>query len=266
MPSAGPDEVRVTWIGHSSFLLQIGGRNLLTDPVWSRRASPISWLGPSRMTEPGVKFEQLPPIHGVLISHDHYDHLDAPTVRRIARAQPHAQWIAPLGHTGLLRSMGVQSITELDWWQDSAAIGVQVTATPVQHWTRRVGSAPGARLWCSYAISAPTHRIYFGGDSGYCPAFAEIGKWFESFDVAILPIGAYEPRWFMKHAHMNPEEAVRAFRELNARHFVSMHWGSFRLTDEDPLEPPVRTREAWQAQQLPESDLHILAVGETLRV
>jgi N-acyl-phosphatidylethanolamine-hydrolysing phospholipase D len=265
-PAAPAAEIRITWIGHASFLLQIGGCNVLTDPHFSERASPAQWFGPRRLTAPGLVFEQLPPIHAVILSHDHYDHLDSPTLRRIARTFPRATWLAPLGHEALVRSLGARDITEFDWWQAGRLEGatLEVQALPVQHWTRRIGSPPSARLWCSWSLQSENRRIYFAGDSGYCPAFAEIGRQAGPFDAALLPIGAYEPRWFMQPAHMNPEEAVAAYGELRAEHFVAMHWGTFRLTDEHPLEPPERVRAAWAAAGLPPGRLHVLAIGETL--
>jgi N-acyl-phosphatidylethanolamine-hydrolysing phospholipase D len=267
-PSAPPYETRITWVGHSTFLIQSGGINLLTDPVWSLRASPVSWIGPTRLTPPGVGFEDLPPIHVVLISHDHYDHLDVPTVSRLARSFAQAQWYAPLGHAPLLRKHGVRHIEEMDWWDERSIVvdnaAVQLTALPVQHWTRRIGSGYRARLWCSFALRASAGNIFFTGDSGYCPAFKEIGDRLGPFDVALLPIGAYEPRWFMRMAHMNPEEALQSYLDVRADHFVAMHWATFWLTDEHPLEPAQRIRAAWKEARLAEEKLHVLGVGETL--
>ena len=262
-PRVTNGELRITWVGHATFLIQLDGLNVLTDPVWSLRASPVQWIGPTRLTLPGLPFKALPPIDVVLVSHDHYDHLDAPTIRRLARAFPQARWIAPLGHQGFLRNHGAQTIDELDWWQEVRHNGVTITATPAQHWTRRIGSPPFARLWSSFALRSARHNVYFGGDSGYCPGFSEIGERAGPFDVAILPIGAYEPRWFMKQAHMNPEEAIQAHADVKARYFIGMHWGTFVLTDEHALEPPRRTRERWSALALPPDELRLLAFGET---
>ena len=260
---SAPDELRITWVGQSTFLLQIGGLNILTDPVWSLRASPIQWIGPARLRPPGIAFEELPEIDVVLVSHDHYDHLDAPTVKRLAKRFPDAHWVAPLGHGGFLHKCGARQIVEADWWDQHVVAGVTFTATPAQHWTRRIGSKHFARLWCSFALRSSAHNIYFAGDSGYCPAFQDIGRREGPFDVAIIPIGAYEPRWFMKQAHMNPEEAVQVHADLKARHFIGMHWGTFILTDEYALEPPQRTRARWQELRLPVEHLHLLGIGET---
>jgi N-acyl-phosphatidylethanolamine-hydrolysing phospholipase D len=265
-PTAGAAELRVTWVGHSTFLIQIGGYNLLTDPHWSLRSSPVQWLGPARVTPPAVSFDALPPIHAILLSHDHYDHLDSSTIRRIAGAHPAARWFAPIGHAAYLRALGAQHAADLDWWQ-TAELGnaLILEALPVQHWTRRIGSGINQRLWCSWSIRSGSHHVY-AGDSGYCPAFAEIAARSAPIDVALLPIGAYEPRWFMEPAHMNPEDSVRAFLDLRARHFVAMHWGTFILTDEPALEPAERIRAAWRERSLAADRLHVLAFGETLQL
>ena len=266
---AGPRELRVTWVGHATFLLQIGRINLLTDPVWSRRASPVSWAGPARLVAPGLAFDALPPIDAVLLSHDHYDHLDDPTVRRLARRFLGLAWITPLGFRRWLERRGATRITELDWWQEASIATpggeLRVTATPAQHWCRRSPIADARRLWASFAVSVPGGpKLFFCGDSGYFPGFREIGARLGPFDAALLPIGAYEPRWFMQAMHMDPEEAVRAYLDLGGvGAFVAMHWGTFRLSDEPPLEPPARARAAWQAAGLDGRDLWILAHGET---
>jgi N-acyl-phosphatidylethanolamine-hydrolysing phospholipase D len=269
-PRATPGEIRVTWVGHATFLVQAGGLNILTDPVWSRRASPTQLIGPARFQEPGIPFGELPQIDAVLLSHDHFDHLDHGTVERLRdRFGTGLPWIAPLGHRGWFGRLGV-AVTELDWWGETEVEGpegaVRVVCTPAQHWGRRTMRDMNKRLWASFALLLPDgRRIYFGGDSGYFPGYREIGERLGPFDLSLLPVGAYDPRWFMAPAHMNPEEAVRAWRDLGARGaFVPMHWGTFRLTDEDPLEPPVRLRAAWEAEGLPHGDLHVLRHGETL--
>lgn len=260
-------EIRVTWVGQSTFLVQAGGLNLLTDPHWSRRASPFRSLGPERLVPPGIRWGALPPIHAVLLSHDHFDHLDEETVRGLdERFGDGLRWITPLGYRAWFAARGIRGITELDWWEETElAGGARVTCAPAQHWTRRGLREYNDRLWGSFSVRLPDGGgVYFAGDSGYFPGYAEIGGRLGPWDALLLPVGAYDPRWFMKAAHMNPEEAVRAYGDLGGRGaFVAMHWGTFRLTDEDPLEPPVRTRAAWAAGGGASEDLHILRHGET---
>jgi N-acyl-phosphatidylethanolamine-hydrolysing phospholipase D len=266
-PRAAEDEIRVTWVGHASFLVQAGGLNLLTDPHWSRRASPSQRLGPARFQEPGIPFDELPPVDAVLLSHDHYDHLDRGTVERLRdRFGAELRWITPLAYRAWFGDLDVTRVTELDWWDETEIGGARIVCAPAQHWTRRRLKEMNDRLWASYAlVLADGRRLYFGGDSGYFRGYGEIGRRLGPFTVVMLPIGAYDPRWFMAPAHMNPEEAVRAYGDLGGRGaFVAMHWGTFRLTDEDPLEPPVRARAAWEAAHLPPGDLHLLRHGETL--
>ncbi|HEX5520957.1 MAG TPA: MBL fold metallo-hydrolase [Longimicrobiaceae bacterium] len=270
-PRAAPGELRVTWVGHATFLIQIGGFNLLTDPMWSQRASPLSWAGPARLVPPAVAFEALPPIDAVLLSHDHYDHLDSPTVRRLRRRfGDSVAWFTPLGYRRWFARRGVRNVHELDWGQREALAGkagtLQITALPAQHWTSRTPWDRQQRLWASWAITASDgRRLYFGGDSGYFPGYAEIGRRAGPFDVVLLPIGAYAPRWFMRPVHLDPEEALRAWHEIGGQGILgSMHWGTFRLSDEDVLEPPERLRAAWAAEGLPPQRLWIARHGETL--
>jgi N-acyl-phosphatidylethanolamine-hydrolysing phospholipase D len=269
---ADVDEIRITLVGHATLLIQVGGLNLLTDPIWSSRAGPFSIVGGPRFADPGLPLDALPPIDAVLLSHGHYDHLDAATTKRlVARYGADLPWVCPLGHGRWLRSWGVAGVVELDWWEEVAGMmtgpgGVRLICLPARHWTRR-GLHMNRELWCSWAVLpvAGDPGIYFGGDSGYGPAFAEIGHRLGPFAASILPIGAYEPRWFMADSHMNPEEAVRAYLDLGAAGaFVGMHWGTFRLTDEDPSEPPVRARSAWEAAGLPPEALHLPGVGGTV--
>ncbi|MBI4409901.1 MAG: MBL fold metallo-hydrolase [Gemmatimonadetes bacterium] len=269
-PHAPAHELRLTWVGQATFLIQLDGLNLLTDPMWSGRSSPLPFAGPARLAPPGLGFDDLPPIDAVLISHDHYDHLDAPTVRRLHRRfGDRIQWLAPLGFAGWLARHGIGRVAERDWWDDvvlDASGGpLRAVALPAQHWCRRTPFAANHRLWVGWALLPATGpRVYFAGDTGYCPAFAEIGERLGPFDMQLLPIGAYEPRWFMQRAHLSPEEAVQAYRDLGGHGaLVPMHWGTFRLSDEDPLEPPVRLRRAWEQAGLPVEDLAILRHGET---
>ena len=261
-----PAEVlTATWVGHSSVLLQLGGLNILTDPVWSTRASPVSFAGPRRWVPPAIDFAALPPIDIVLQSHNHYDHLDDRTVRRLALAQPDAEWLVPLGLAPFVEHRGVRRVTELDWWQEQQVGAVNTACTPAQHFSGRGFGDRGATLWCGWALAAAQgQRVFFAGDTGFHPEFASIAERYGPFDLALLPIGAYEPRWFMRAIHMNPEEAVEACRALGARVMIPIHWGTFKLTDEAMDEPPLRARAAWHQAGLPADGYRQLAHGGTL--
>lgn len=270
IPRASANEIAVTWVGHSTLLVQLGSVNIITDPVWSDRASPWRSLGPRRLVPPGVAIDALPPIDVVLLSHNHYDHLDAPTVRTLAAAQPRARWVVPLRLSGLLRSLGARDVEELDWWNELRIGDATVGCTPARHFSARTPRDRNRTLWCGYAVASAAGRFFYAGDTGLHPEFARIGEQFGPFAVSALPIGAYEPRWFMHPVHMNPDEAVTAFRALHAHHgmspnatMVGVHWGTFRLTDEPVLEPPRRTREAWARASLPIENLWIPVHGET---
>lgn len=266
-PRAPHSQLTVTWAGHASLLIQLNGLNILTDPVWSARASPVQFAGPRRWVPPGIAFEDLPPLDIVLESHNHYDHLDSRTVQRLTRTHPQATWIVPLGLASFVLKRGARAgaVVELDWWRESSVGPVRITATPAQHFSSRGIGDRGDTLWCGFALAGTNgQRVYFAGDTGYHPEFGAIGERCGPFDVALMPIGAYEPRWFMRYLHMNPEEAVAAFRALNARVMVPIHWGTFKLTDEAMDEPPVRARAAWDAAGLPPSGYRQLAHGETL--
>lgn len=267
VPRAGRSELTITWAGHSSLLIQLAGLNVLTDPIWSARASPVRFAGPRRWVAPGIAFDDLPPLDVVLLSHNHYDHLDDRTVRRLTRRFPDAEWIVAMGLAPFVRARGAHPdrIVELDWWQEHTVGALRIAATPAQHFSSRGFGDRGDTLWCGYALAANSGaRVYFAGDTGYHPEFGRIGERYGPFDVALLPIGAYEPRWFMRYLHMNPEEAVAACREVQGRVMVPIHWGTFKLTDEAMDEPPVRARSAWLAAGLPDGGYRQLAHGETL--
>lgn len=271
-PRTTAGEVRVTWIGHATFLLQVGGWNVLTDPVWSTRASPVRWAGPRRLVPPALRLEDLPPVDVVVLSHDHYDHLDAPTVDRLRdRFGAALRWITPLGYRDWFRRRRVE-VVELDWWErvvlEDGGRRLEIHAAPAQHWTRRTPLRDADRLWASFALfGACGARVFFGGDTGYFPGFPEVRDRLGPFDALLLPIGAYEPRWFMRAVHMNPEEAVQAYGDLGRSGIlVPMHWGTFRLTDEDVLEPPRRLREAAARAMLRPENVALLRHGETARI
>lgn len=266
-PRAPASQLTVTWVGHASLLIQLNGLNVLTDPMWSARASPVQFAGPKRWVPPGIAFDDLPPLDVVLQSHNHYDHLDDFTVRQLARRHPEAFWVTPLGLASFVKQRGVpaDAVVELDWWQEHGMDSLRITATPAMHFSSRGIGDRGDTLWCGFALRAASGRnVFFAGDTGFHPDFGEIGSRCGPFDLALLPIGAYEPRWFMRYLHMNPEEAVEAFRALEARVMVPIHWGTFKLTDEAMDEPPIRARAAWRAAGLAPDRYRQLAHGETL--
>ena len=266
-PSPTDEGITATWINHSTFLLQTARGNVLADPVFSERCSPVAWAGPRRVHAPGVSFESLPRIHAVLLSHDHYDHCDFPSLQRLAREhQP--QFIAPLGHHDLLKAAGATRITELDWWKTCEPWpGCSVTLTPAQHWSRRSVGTTNHRLWGGFALKAGGRFAWFAGDSGYNQTlFREIHMRCGAPDLAMIPIGAYEPRWFMKTAHMNPAEAVSTHRDVGARRSVAMHWGTFQLTDEGREEPVRALTEAREVAGIGAEEFKVLQPGESLRI
>ena len=255
----GAADVVVTFIGHSTFLIQTGEGNLLLDPVYSQRASPVSFAGPRRARQPGVRFADLPAIAAVLVSHNHYDHCDLPTLRALARRDA-PRFVTPLGNGALLRSAGIQHVEELDWWQ--AADGTPaIELTPAQHFSSRHAFDRNRALWSGFIVSTTGRRIFFAGDSGYAAHFAEVRERCGPIDLALLPIGAYEPRWFMRDVHMNPAEAVQAHLDLEARQSVAMHFGTFQLTPEAIDAPPAALAEALGARQVPAERFRVLDCG-----
>ncbi len=259
-PAPEPDGVVATWVGHSTFVLRTASAVILTDPVFSQRASPVSWLGPRRAADPGVDFDAVPHVDLVLLSHDHFDHCDLPTLRRLARRDDPLV-VSPLGHRSLLAGAGFSRITELDWWQDHACgAAADVTLVPARHWSRRSPFGTNRRLWGGFMLRSGGRLVYFAGDSGYQDGlFPEIRRRCGAPDLALIPIGAYEPRWFMKESHMNPAEAVRVHREVGVRRSVAMHWGTFQLTDEG-RDDPVRALEAALGEG---DDFAVLAPGDS---
>ena len=259
-PTPGPNQVAVTFIGHSTFLIQAAGTNLLIDPVYYERASPFSFAGPRRVRAPGVRFDDLPPISLVLLSHNHYDHCDLGTLRLLEQ-RFHPQVVTPLGNGPLLRSAGVRQIEELDWWQAAGASPVPITLTPAQHFSARGPFDRNQALWGGFLIEIGGRRILHAGDSGYGPHFREIGERLKPIDLALLPIGAYEPRWFMKDIHMNPAEAVQAHIDLAARRSIAMHFGTFQLTPEGIDEPVRELGTTLQQRGVPAERFQALEVG-----
>jgi L-ascorbate metabolism protein UlaG (beta-lactamase superfamily) len=262
--AVGPDELALTFINQATFLVQMAGCTLLTDPIWSERASPFSWIGPRRVRPPGLAWEQLPAIDLVLISHNHYDHMDLPTLRRLEeRFRP--LLLTGLGNRAFLRNHGLDNVQELDWWQSKeVAPGIRVTMTPAQHFSARGLFDQNRTLWGGFVVEWPAGVVYFAGDSGYASHFAAIAQRWPQLDVALLPFAAYEPRWFMKPAHMNAAEAVQAHGDLNPRLTVGMHFGTFQLTDEPMDEPMLALRQALTEQGVAPGAFVVPGFGETI--
>ena len=265
---AAPGGFAVTWIGHSTALLELDGVTVLTDPVFGTYASPLPTASLKRWVDPPVPVAALPRVDLVLLSHNHYDHLDAPTVREMAALQPHATWCTPLGNAELLRTLGVTRVEEFDWWQERAVGAARVGCTPAKHFSARGLHDRSRALWGGFTVAVGGRRVYFAGDTAYHPEFGRVGERLGPFDLVLMPVGAYEPRWFMHVVHVNPEEAVRALRDLSAGSatvplMVPIHWGTFKLTDEPMDEPPRRAAEAWREAGLPPHRLCQLRHGET---
>ncbi|MFN8544651.1 MAG: MBL fold metallo-hydrolase [Candidatus Binatia bacterium] len=250
----------VTWIGHSTMLVRMDGVTFLTDPIFSDRASPVGFAGPKRLVPPGVPLAALPPIDFVLVSHDHYDHCDEPSIR--ALAQRGTRFVVPRGLGAIVERNG-GSATELDWWDSAEIAGVRVHCTPAQHFSGRGIGGENQRLWAGWVVEGPTRRFYHSGDTGYFGGFAEIGRRLGPIDLAAIAIGAYQPAEIMQFVHLDPEEAVRAAQDLRATRVLGMHWGTFDLTDEPLDEPPRRFHAAAAAAGYDGAHALTLAVGET---
>jgi L-ascorbate metabolism protein UlaG (beta-lactamase superfamily) len=255
-PPAPGEGARLTWLGHASWLVQLDGVSLLIDPAL--RDTITGFI--RRNVAPGVALGQLPPITATLVSHNHFDHLDMPTVLQVG-----APVITGLGMARYF-PRGSPRLTELDWWGSTKVGAVTVHFVPAQHWSRRGLNDANETLWGGFVVEGSSARVYHSGDTAWFEGFRDIGQRFPELDAAMLPIGAYDPEWFMSKQHMNPEEAVRAYEALGARRFLAMHWGTFKLTDEPLDEPPQRLEAEWSRRKLPREAQHVLAVGESLTV
>jgi len=262
VPQVARGEMRVTLIGNATTLVQMDGVNILTDPTWSERASPVSWAGVRRARPAGVRFEDLPEIHAVLISHNHYDHLDIPTLKRLEREHS-PRFCVGLGNAALLRRHGIRDVVELDWW-DTLPLNDEVvlTATPAQHFSGRGLFDRNRTLWVGYVMNGPSGVAYFAGDTGWGPHFQQVHERFGAVRLAILPIGAYEPAWFMQPIHISPAEAVDAHEVLEAGVSVAMHYGTFNLADDGQDEPVHALQSALLEKHVPQSRFWTLDFGE----
>lgn len=260
---AAPGDRRSWWLGHATVLLRFGALHLLTDPHLGRRASPLPFLGPKRHVPAPAAPGQLPSIDVVLISHNHYDHLDDWSIRALLRANPGLSCYAPLGLGPWLRRRGVRHVHELDWWQKHGHQDLEIHCVPAQHWSARGLFDRNRTLWCGWIVKAKGLNFYFSGDTGYTPRLQEISSRLGAPDLAALPIGAYAPRWFMRPQHVDPPEAVQLHRELGVRRSLAIHWGTFELAD-DSLDEPVELLERALVQDgLGTDDFWILRQGES---
>lgn len=252
--------LRVTFINHSTVLIQTAGVNILTDPIWSERASPLSFVGPKRFAKPGVALDHLPPIHIVLLSHNHYDHMDLATLKQIQQQHAPRVYVA-LKNAPYLAPAGMKRVQEMDWWEsDCYSEAITIHCTPAQHFSGRGINDRNRALWCSFMIESPEGNIYFGADSGFGPHYKQIKSRFGDIRLALLPIGAYEPRWFMSPVHMSPEQAIEAHEILRPDDSIAIHHGTFALADEPQYEARDRIRQLAAEKHL---RFHVLANGQS---
>lgn len=250
----------ITWIGHSTLLIQTEGLNILTDPIWSERCSPVPFAGPKRHVAPGVAFENLPPIDVVIISHNHYDHLDKKVIKKLGNKP---LCLVPLGVGKQMKKWGIERYKELDWWNSIKVDGLEFVCTPAQHFSGRTAFDRNKSLWCSWVLRGKSKNLYFAGDSGYFSGFQTIGEQYGPFDVAAIPIGAYMPRWFMAPVHVDPQQAVQVFLDVKAKNFIPIHWGTFDLADEALDAPPKELLAEINKRKLDTASFWILKHGET---
>jgi L-ascorbate metabolism protein UlaG (beta-lactamase superfamily) len=255
----------VSFVGHSTFIVQTSNGTFITDPVFSERASPLSFIGPKRVRKPGVPLADVPPIDVVLLSHNHYDHCDLAALRAI-RKRFDPLLLTLVGNARLARSAGYTRIEELDWWQTATASPVPVVATPAQHFSARTPFDRNRALWGGFVLDVDGRRLFFAGDTGYAAHFREVRHRLGAIDLALLPIGAYEPRWFMQQVHMNPHEAVQAHRDLEAHLSIGMHFGTFQLTAEGIDDPVTALHDARRAHGIAETAFVTLDFGESRQV
>ena len=260
-------EPTMTWIGHATVLLQLASYNILTDPHFSDRASPVSFAGPKRMAKPGIAIDQLPHIDVVLISHNHYDHLDIDTVKRLAaQTGGPPMFIVPLGLEAWFKSAGIGNVVELDWWDRVRLGSLDFHLVPVQHWSQRTLWDRNKSLWGGFFVKHHSMSFVYTGDTGYSKDFSDIRARLGAPDIAAIPIGAYEPRWFMEKQHVNPADAMQVHKDLGAKYSLGVHWGTFELTDESLDEPPIALAEARVKAGVPAERFFVTRIGETRRL
>lgn len=258
------EEDGVWWLGHASLLLRLNGRYILTDPVFSHRASPLPFAGPQRKTPSVMSVAALPPLDALVISHNHYDHLDNATVRQLIKRFPQLTFFVPLGLGDWCRRRGAKHVLELDWWQSYVFEGLTFTAVPAQHWSQRRLWDRNRALWCGWVMEGKNQRFWFSGDTGYSPELLTIPERLGKLDTVALPVGAYAPRWFMSRNHMDPQSAVALWQQLGMPRAIPVHWGVFELADESLDEPVNELSQALQDVALDNDRFHILKIGQYL--
>lgn len=260
-------DTTLTWVGHATFLLQINGMNVLTDPHFSRRASPFSFMGPERTTPVGLELRDLPFIDLVIISHNHYDHLDAETIKLLIKKQSINQpvFFVPLKLRQTMINFGAKNVIEHEWWQVSKYKQLEIHSVPVQHWSRRTLNDTNKTLWCGWVIKSKKFKYFFVGDTGYSKDFKNIQKKFGEMDLSSIPIGAYEPRWFMKDSHCNVEEAIQIHKDVKSKKSIAMHWGTFQLTDE-PMDEPIKLLNSFNKKNKLNGEFIAIKHGETIEI
>lgn len=263
-PKPDAEALTITFVNHSTFLIQWNHLNILTDPIWSERCSPFSFAGPRRMRPPGINFDDLPSIDIVLLSHNHYDHLDIGTVKKL-EARFHPVFIVPLGVQAYLEQHSIKNTVELDWWQETNA-GIRIKSVPAQHFSGRGMLDRDKTLWAGYVLEYDHKKVYFAGDSGYGEFFKEIGKKAGPMDVSLIPIGAYQPKWFMSPIHISPEESVRVHRDVKSKQSIATHFGTFPLADEGQGKAEEDLILALQDQQIPQKEFIIPEEGVAMQL
>jgi L-ascorbate metabolism protein UlaG (beta-lactamase superfamily) len=261
MPAAKADDITITMINHSTVLLQGDGKNILFDPIWSQRSSPVSFAGPERQLLPGIKFEDLPPINLVFYSHNHYDHLDVPTLQRIIE-EHNPTFIVPLGVDLFLKKYGAKNIIALDWWEETKQENLIIHAIPARHFSGRGLFDRDKSLWAGFTLQFAGGRVYFAGDTGYAPVFKEIPERIGPIKVALVPVGAYKPRWFMSPVHTDPAEGVQIFEDVKAEYGIPIHFGTFPLADEGQGEAETELRKVLEDKGLHNPHFMILKNGQ----
>jgi len=254
----------LVWIGHATYLINKDGLTILTDPVFSKRASPVRFAGPKRLIPPAIPIEKLPKIDVITVSHNHYDHLDLRSLKQIYKSNPNATFLVPKGDKRRLERRGIENVKEFLWWEEIEIQGSKFTFTPVQHWSARGIADRNKSLWGGWFMELKTESIYHAGDTGYSHDFIETKKRLGSPSLSFIPVGAYAPRWFMKTNHVNPPEAIQVALDLESKKNFGMHWGTFQLTDEEIMEPPELLKQSLKELGLPEEFFRVLKPGQVV--